>query len=324
MTLLDASWRYTTVKYGMTYSEAMEEEVEVKCPDCSSRRIDDDSVRGERSCEDCGLVIAENMIDPGQDWNTFVGKEETIRGGPPATVMVHDKGLSTDIHWANKDYAGRSIAGKNRSQFYRMRKWQRRARVSGSFDRNMEAALVEIGRLASKMGMGKLVKEETAVIYRKALEKDMVRGRSIDTVVAASMYLANQKLRTARSLDDFQRHSDVSRKSITRAHKVIKAALGVRIPVSEPSEYVGRYAGLLDLPPEINASALRLLDRAGELELTHGKSPTGLAADALYIAARQGDRHRTQRDIADISGVTEVTIRNRYKEMVSGMGLELD
>jgi transcription initiation factor TFIIB len=324
MTLLDASWRYTTVKYGMTYSEAMEEEVEVKCPDCSSRRIDDDSVRGERSCEDCGLVIAENMIDPGQDWNTFVGKEETIRGGPPATVMVHDKGLSTDIHWANKDYAGRSIAGKNRSQFYRMRKWQRRARVSGSFDRNMEAALVEIGRLASKMGMGKLVKEETAVIYRKALEKDMVRGLSIDTVVAASMYLANQKLRTARSLDDFQRHSNVSRKSITRAHKVIKAALGVRIPVSEPSEYVGRYAGLLDLPPEINASALRLLDRAGELELTHGKSPTGLAAAALYIAARQGDRHRTQRDIADISGVTEVTIRNRYKEMVSGMGLELD
>ena len=324
MTLLDASWRYTTVKYGMTYSEAMEEEVEVKCPDCSSRRIDDDSVRGERSCEDCGLVIAENMIDPGQDWNTFVGKEETIRGGPPASVMVHDKGLSTDIHWANKDYAGRSIAGKNRSQFYRLRKWQRRARVSGSFDRNMEAALVEIGRLASKMGMGKLVKEETAVIYRKALEKDMVRGRSIDTVVAASMYLANQKLRTARSLDDFQRHSDVSRKSITRAHKVIKAALGVRIPVSEPSEYVGRYAGLLDLPPEINASALRLLDRAGELELTHGKSPTGLAAAALYIAARQGDRHRTQRDIADISGVTEVTIRNRYKEMVSGMGLELD
>ena len=324
MTLLDASWRYTTVKYGMTYSEAMEEEVEVKCPDCSSRRIDDDSGRGERSCEDCGLVIAENMIDPGQDWNTFVGKEETIRGGPPASVMVHDKGLSTDIHWANKDYAGRSIAGKNRSQFYRMRKWQRRARVSGSFDRNMEAALVEIGRLASKMGMGKLVKEETAVIYRKALEKDMVKGRSIDTVVAASMYLANQKLRTARSLDDFQRHSDVSRKSITRAHKVIKAALGVRIPVSEPSEYVGRYAGLLDLPPEINASALRLLDRAGELELTHGKSPTGLAAAALYIAARQGDRHRTQRDIADISGVTEVTIRNRYKEMVSGMGLELD
>lgn len=324
MTLLDAPWRYTTVKYGMTYSEAMEEEVEVKCPDCSSRRIDDDSVRGERSCEDCGLVIAENMIDPGQDWNTFVGKEETIRGGPPASVMVHDKGLSTDIHWANKDYAGRSIAGKNRSQFYRMRKWQRRARVSGSFDRNMEAALVEIGRLASKMGMGKLVKEETAVIYRKALEKDMVRGRSIDTVVAASMYLANQKLQTARSLDDFQRHSDVSRKSITRAHKVIKAALGVRIPVSEPSEYVGRYAGLLDLPPEINASALRLLARAGELELTHGKSPTGLAAAALYIAARQGDRHRTQRDIADISGVTEVTIRNRYKEMVSGMGLELD
>ena len=324
MTLFDAPWRYTSVKYRMIYCEAMEERVEVKCPDCFSRRIDEDSVRGERSCVDCGLVIAENMIDPGQDWSPFAGKEETIRGGPPATVMVHDKGLSTEIHWANKDYAGRSIAGKNRSQFYRMRKWQRRARVSGSFDRNMEAALVEIGRLASKMGMGKLVKEETAVIYRLALEKDMVKGRSIDTIVAASMYLANQKLRTARSLDDFQRHADVSRKSITRAHKVIKAALRMRIPVSEPSEYVGRYGGLLGLPTEIHTAALSLLKRASEMELTHGKSPTGLAAAALYIAARQGDRHRTQREIADISGVTEVTIRNRYKEMVSGMGLELD
>lgn len=296
---------------------------EAKCPDCSSREIDD-TVIGERSCMGCGLVISENMIDPGRDWNDFDGKEDNIRAGPPASIMFHDKGLSTDIHWSNRDYAGKAIAGKSRSQFYRMRKWQRRARVSSSFDRNMEAALVEISRLASVMGLGKVVKEETATIYRMALERDMVKGRSIDTIVAGAMYLANQKLRTARSLDDFERHTRVSRKALTRAHKVLKSTLRVRIPVSEPEEYIQRYGGLLSLPPVVIGRTYELLKLARDIELTHGKSPTGLAAAAIYIASRQSESPRTQREIADISGVTEVTIRNRYKEMVTGLRLKLD
>jgi len=306
----------------MGHCGAMQGSPQVKCPDCSSREIDD-TVIGERSCAGCGLVISENLIDPGQDWNDFGGKEEHVRAGPPASIMFHDKGLSTDIHWSNRDYAGKNIAGKSRSQFHRMRKWQRRARVSGSFDRNMESALVEISRLAGSMGLGKVVKEETAMIYRKALERDMVKGRSIDTIVAAAMYLANQKLKTARSLDDFDRHTRVGRKALTRAHKVLKSTLRIRIPVSQPEEYIERYGGLLSLPPTVIGSTYEVLKLARGIELTHGKSPTGLAAAAIYIASRQSESPRTQREIADISGVTEVTIRNRYKEMVAGLGLEL-
>lgn len=308
----------------MIYCEGMEEQPQFKCPDCSSREISEDERRGERSCADCGLVISENMIDPGQDWNDFDGTESNARAGPAASVLWHDKGLSTDIHWSNKDFSGRAIVGKSRSQMYRMRKWQRRARSATSFDRNMESALVEIARLAAHMNLSKAIKEETAVIYRKALEQDMVRGRSIDTMVAASMYLANQKLQTARSLDDFESNSRATRKSITRAHKTIKAKLRVRIPVSLPEEYVNRYCSLLELPPVIGARTNEILGEARGRELTHGKSPTGVAAAAIYVAARQLNHPRTQRDIADISGVTEVTIRNRYKEIISELGIVLE
>ena len=308
----------------MIYCEAMERSVEVKCPDCGSRDIDEDSVRGERSCLDCGLVLSENLIDPGQEWSDFGDVDDRARAGPPPSVLLHDKGLSTVMDWANKDFSGKSLTGRSLSQLYRMRKWQRRARSHTAFERNMESALIEISRLGGTMMMTKAVKEETAVIYKRALELDMVRGRSIDAMVAASMYLANQKLQAARSLDDFDRHSRVSRKSITRAHKIIKSKLRMRVSVSEPEEYVGRYCSLLGLTPKIATEARHMLSEAKTMELTDGKSPTGAAAAAVYIASKLNGSSRTQREIADISGVTEVTIRNRYKEITSHLGIELD
>jgi len=125
-------------------------------------------------------------------------------------------------------------------------------------------------------------------------------------------------------LDDFDRHTRVGRKALTRAHKVLKSTLRVNIPVSLPEQYIERYGGLLGLPPTVIGSTYEVLKLAREIELTHGKSPTGLAAAAIYIASRQSESPRTQREIADISGVTEVTIRNRYKEIVAGLNIKLD
>ena len=303
----------------------MEDESVIKCPECSSRNLTKDWGRGEVSCEDCGLVVSENVVDPGAEWtsrNNSHGPEE--RTGPPSSVLFHDKGLSTDIEWGNKDYAGKQITAMNRSQLYRMRKWQRRARVSSSFERNMASALSEITRLSAQMGLSKPVQEEAAIIYRRALENDLIRGRSIEALVAASLYLANQKLRSARSLDDFEKASKVKRKALTRAHKILKVKLRIRVDPARPEEYVDRYVNLLGLRPAIIPEANTLIRVARERELTHGKSPTGVAAAAIYIISRQMGQLRTQREIADISGVTEVTIRNRYKELCSALGIELE
>ena len=304
----------------------MKDEATNKCPECSSRNISTDWSKGEMTCDDCGLVVEENIIDPGVDWKIgdLSSKDSSARSGPPSSVLFHDGGLSTDIEWSNRDYSGRAIKGSKRSQLYRMRKWQRRARINSSFERNMSNALSEITRLSGIMGLSKTVQEEAAVIYRKALENDLIRGRSIDAMVAACLYLANQKLRTARSLDDFEKASRVKRKAITRAHKIVKVKLRMRIDPARPEQYIDRYVNILGLPPNYIAAAHNLISAARERELTHGKSPTGVAAAAVYIVSRQGSHMRTQREIADISGVTEVTIRNRYKELCSNLGIELE
>lgn len=303
----------------------MEDESATKCPECSSRSLTKDWGRGEVSCADCGLVVAENVVDPGAEWTVRDGRHGNVeRTGPPSSVLFHDKGLSTDIEWGNRDYAGKQITAMNRSQLYRMRKWQRRARVSSSFERNMSSALSEITRLSAQMGLSKTVQEEAAIIYRRALENDLIRGRSIEALVAASLYLANQKLRSARSLDDFEKASKVKRKALTRAHKILKVKLRIRVDPARPEEYVDRYVNLLGLRPAIIPEANTLIQVARERELTHGKSPTGVAAAAIYITCRQMGQLRTQREIADISGVTEVTIRNRYKELCSNLGIELE
>lgn len=304
----------------------MEETLTVKCPECSSRNLNKDWNKGELACEDCGLVIEENLVDPGAEWRTFSFEQgdNKSRTGAPMSHLLHDKGLSTDIDWQNKDFAGKSINSRYRSQFHRMRKWQKRARVHSSLERNMSVALQEISRISSIMGLPKGLQEEAAVIYRKALSEDLIKGRSIDAMVAACLYLANQKLRTARSLDDFEKASKVKRKSISRAHKIVKMRLRIRIDPAVPEEYTSRYANLLGLHTQTVNDANELIRRARERDLTHGKSPTGVAAAAIYVACRLGPSVRTQKEIADVSGVTEVTIRNRYKELCESLAITLE
>ena len=132
-----------------------DEQVEdiVKCPECNSRKLDRDETRGEIVCQDCGLVLEDNVIDQGAEWRVFSPEQgdQRARTGAPMTVMLHDKGLSTDIDWQNKDYSGKTINSRYRSQFYRMRKWQKRSRVSNATERNLAMALAELDRMASRL-----------------------------------------------------------------------------------------------------------------------------------------------------------------------------
>jgi len=303
----------------------MESEVEVRCPECGSRELTLDDVRGETACYDCGLVLTENRIDPeGKRIGYTEAGQSLGHVGAPTNVMMPDGGLSTSIPWQNRDYAGRTLDSKARTQFHRLRKWQGRGRVSNSMERNLVAAFSELDRLSGVLGLGRGAKEESAVIYRKCVEGGLVRGRSIDAMVAASVYLANQKLHLTRSLDSIVNATRCSRKEISRAHKIIKSALGVRTRIPEPGIYVGRLCTELELPMEVQRRTHIILEEATDRELTHGRSPMGVAAAAIYIAGRMENYIRTQREIADVSDVTEVTIRNRYKELVHELGYNLE
>jgi transcription initiation factor TFIIB len=303
------------------------EEVEeiVKCPECGSTRLTMDYERGELICENCGLVIDEAMIDEGPEWRAFDSeqKEKRARTGAPVTPTIHDKGLSTEIGWKNKDSYGKSIPARSRAQLYRLRKWQRRIRISDATERNLAFALSELDRLASGMGLPRDIRETAAMIYRKGVEKNLIRGRSIESVAAAALYAACRQCGVPRTLDEIAESSKVNRKEVGRTYRFLARELKLELMPASPADYIPKFASDLKLSGRVEARAQEVLKQAVENELTSGRGPTGVAAASLYIASIQCGERRTQRECSEIGGITEVTIRNRYKELVEKLGLNL-
>ncbi|RLI84976.1 MAG: transcription initiation factor IIB [Archaeoglobales archaeon] len=295
------------------------------CPECGSPRLIRDYRRGEFICQDCGLVIEETYIDAGPEWRAFDSeqKEKRSRVGAPVTYTIHDKGLSTIIDWSNKDYYGKSISVRNRAQLFRLRKWQRRIRISNATERNLAFALSELDRMASALGLPKSVRETAAVIYRKAVDKNLIRGRSIEGVVAAALYAACRQAGVPRTLDEIATYSRVDRKEIGRTYRFIARELGLKLMPTSPADYVPRFCAALGLSGDVQKKAIEIIKKAEEKELTSGRGPTGVAAAAIYIASILGGERRTQREVAEVAGVTEVTIRNRYKELAERLGIEI-
>jgi len=299
------------------------EEVETKCPECGSTKLINDHERGEIVCGDCGLVIDDSIMDMRPEWRAFdhEQRDKRTRVGAPITYTIHDKGLSTMIDWRNKDIYGRDIPARNRAQWYRLRKWQRKIRISGATERNLAFALSELDRDSSRLGLPRSVREAASVVYRNAVENKLIRGRSIEGVVAASLYAACRRCNVPRTLDEIAEVSRVSKKEVGRTYRFLTRELNIKLPPTSPVDYVPRFASELNLSGEVQSKAIEIIEKAMEKGLTSGRGPTGVAAAALYIASVLLGERKTQRDVADIAGVTEVTIRNRYKELTEQLDM---
>ena len=295
------------------------------CPECKSEHLVRDYTRGEMTCSGCGLVIDDNFIDSGPEWRAFDAEqnEKRARGGAPMTVMVHDKGLSTDIGWGNRDTYGNVVPTKNRAQLFRMRKWQNRTRASTSADRNLALALKELNRLASKIGLHRQVREEAAMLYRRAVNQNLVRGRSVEGVAAAALYGACRRCEVPRTLNEITEASRASKKEVGRTYRYISRELKLNLQPASPVVYIERFCKELKLPGHVEDAAIRILNQAVEAELTSGRGPTGVAAAAIYIASVLYNMRKTQKQIAMTVGVTEVTIRNRYKELAENLNISV-
>ncbi len=302
-----------------------EVDIITRCPECNSPHLVRDYERAEVICQDCGLVLDEGMIDEGPEWRAFDSeqREARERAGPPSTIMSHDKGLSTQIGWRNKDAYGRTIPHRSRAQIYRLRKWQHRIRTSKSGERSLAQGLTEINTMASKMGLPRHVRESAAVLYRKAATKNLVRGRSIDEVVAATLYAACRQCGVPRTLDEIADKSNVDRKSIGRTYRTLTRELGLKLLPQSPGDYIARFCNKLGLDMEVQRQAKDILEAVEREELASGVAPSGVAAATIYIAAMMCGRPCTQKDVAEVAGVTEVTIRNRYKAISEALGYEV-
>jgi transcription initiation factor TFIIB len=195
--------------------------------------------------------------------------------------------------------------------------------VSNATERNLAFALSELDRMASALGLPRNVRETAAVVYRDAVDKNLIRGRSIEGVAAAALYAACRQCNVPRTLDEIAEVSRVSRKEIGRTYRFISRELGLRLLPTSPIDYVPRFCSGLNLKGEVQSRAVEILRQAGERELTSGRGPTGVAAAAIYISSILSGERRTQREVAEVAGVTEVTIRNRYKELAEKLDIEI-
>lgn len=298
----------------------IEENTTVSCPECSSTDFDHDSSRGEISCKHCGTVIDENMIDNGPEWRAFnhEQKNSRTRVGAPLSQAIHDHGLCTDI-----DFKNNCIPQKNIATFYRLRKWNKKIRISGSRERNLASSLSQLDRKCSNLALPRTVRENASVMYRKALENKLIRGRTIEGVIAAVIYIACRLNRIPRTLAEVSVESEASSKEIGRTYRFLARELKIRLHPTSPADYIPRFATKLDASNDLEIKAIRIVEKSRNEGLTNGKGPSGIAAAALYIASLLVNERKSQKNVAEVAGVTEVTLRNRYKELSENLNLAL-
>ena len=283
-----------------------------KCPSCGKRKIVTDDTSGELFCAYCGFVINEKLEDTGAEWRTFSNEESSrTRVGAGTSLTMHDMGLSTIIGKANKDSTGKPLSGSMKSSIERLRTWDSRTQAHSSADRNLRQALNEMDKLKDKLALADVVVEKAAYIYRKAMEKKLVRGRSIHGLVAACLYAACRNTETPRTLDDMANGINIRRKDVARCYRLIFRELELKMPVVDPVKGVSRIASIADLSEKSKRKAIIILNKAKDVGMVAGKDPMGIAAAALYLSCISSGESKSQKEISIASGVTEVTIRNR-------------
>lgn len=306
------------------------EEVEISftepslCPYCGSKRLFLSYDRGEIACVECGSVVVIRRLDRGPDWRAFTSeeKEKRSRTGPPVKPsLITPSATSATIDWSGKDAFGRKLSSKQKFDMLRLRKWHK-VSISSSIERNLVQAIEKLERLSSQLGLPTQVRDEALLIYKNAINRGLVKGRSINSVVAASLYAACRRLKIPITLDEFAKYTEAAeRKDIARCYRFLVKDANIKVNVSDPIDFIERLIHLLGIRPTIYSRAKEIILNARERGLTAGKDPAGLAAAAVYIAATLDGEKLTQKDVAKAANVTEVTVRNRFKELVKKLNI---
>lgn len=291
---------------------------------CSTCNMDQTAITdpesGEIICSKCGLVISEKIEDYAhQERRAYSIQEadERARTGARTSLAFHDMGLSTIIGKANKDASGQLLNSAMCSSMDKLRIWDSRIHVNSSEDRSLRRAFHQLNTLRDKLGLSDTLVEKSAYLYRKAQERGLIRGRTVDGIMTAAVYIACRETGTPKSLEDISIVSNLKRKDITRCYRRLVFDLDIKIPIVDPMKCIVKVANKLSLSEKTKHKAMNLMTYAIKMEINAGKIPMGLAATVLYASCLKTGENVSQTNIAEASGVTEVTIRNRFKDLTS-------
>lgn len=300
-------------------SENSEDQNQLQCPVCGSEELQENSETAELICRACGTVVEEDMVEESAEARAFTAeeREKRKRTGSPLTYTKHDRGISTQIgHGGSLS----EVSPEKRGQYHRIRRWDRR--ISESRSRNLRFALSELQKLVDDLNLPKSVHEEAARLYDKAIEQETVKGRKIEKIVAALVLLVARSQRVPRTLREVAEVSNIDKRELGKNYRYVARELDLRIIPARPEDFIPRFGSQLNFSGHTQARARKIIEEAREKDLISGRSPEGVVAAALYIASLIEDEKRSQKKIADIIGVTEVTIRKGYQDFVGGLGLE--
>jgi len=292
-----------------------------KCTVCGGTDLIYKRETGEVVCKMCGYVVRVVNIDVGPEWRTFEGDDvDRARTGPPQSSLITDRGITT-VFGNIPDTYGRSgrVSQDRRREVHRIKSWIHRTSSASSQERNLQNALNILTKLGEKLEIPRNVLERAAQIYRMALDRDLVRGRAINSIVAASLYLALREFQMPRTFKTMAKHVGIDRKELGRCYRLLIRELNIKTPVINPSLYVKSIVSKANLPDRVAVLAEKIINVAKKMKITAGKDPVGLASAAVYYATRLLGYNVTQRDIANAAEITEVTVRNRCRYLMEDM-----
>jgi transcription initiation factor TFIIB len=286
----------------------------IMCCMCNSGRQVTDLESGEIACSNCGLVSPDKATESRAERRIFENNDLS-RVGSPSSLAFHDMGLATIIGKANKDSTGRKLNASMNSAMERLRTWDARTRVHAAGHRNLMKAFRELDRLKDKLGLSDVIVQKTAYIYRKAQDRQLIRGRSTSSILAAAIYIACREMGAQRTLGDVTKIADVKRKDLSRSYRLLIRELDIKVPLADPMKCIIKIANRAGLSEKTRRMAMSTMNELVQKEISAGKDPMGIAATVLYQACLSNGETITQRGIAEAAGVTEVTVRNRFNDL---------
>lgn len=285
----------------------------MKCERCNSNQIMVDDEKGETICRDCGMVITERTVEADNSGAQQTG--ETTHNSGQISLSIHDMGLTTDISNDYKDNSGKTIPKASQAMTNTLKKTNKRLKVSNNMEKNLRHAMMELHKLTDKLSITDIVKEDAAKIYRDVLQKNMLRGRSIMTMIAASLYVACRMTYTPKTLSEISASSNIKKIDIAKCYRLIIRDLDLKIPLIEIKTCNNKIGNKLKLPEYIKRRSMEILNALDNNTEISGKDPMGICAATLYKACVENNIEVNQRQFAQASGVTDVTVRNKYKRL---------
>jgi len=296
--------------------------IKMICPDCKTSHIITDEHHGELICEKCGLVIEDKLYNFGAEHSAYDTEQRAKkeRTGAPLKFSKQFKGLTTEIDRYNRDISGKMLPTERIAQMSRLRKWHKRTRLSEPGGRNLSIALSELDRMCSCLNIPKNIKEECAKLYRDAVGMGLIKGRSIESSIAAVIYLVSRKHHIPKTLKELAGASGMEKRDIGRTYNFFCKNMKIRTLPSDTRDYVHRFACNIGLSGEVETKAHALLERAQKIGETSGRSPISIAASVIYFASGMPLKEISKK----IPEVGETTLRKRCKDMACELGLELN